>query len=49
VVDDLPPSIPVSSRELEVLETYLNSILDDLFGYSTGPRDNGADASADTG
>jgi hypothetical protein len=32
VVDNFPQSIPVSSRELDVVETYLDTVLDDAFG-----------------
>jgi hypothetical protein len=32
LVDELPTSIPVSTRELEVLETYLSGIIDGLLG-----------------
>jgi hypothetical protein len=30
VVDNFPTVVPVSQRELDVLETYLGSLLDDL-------------------
>jgi hypothetical protein len=30
VVDDFPTVVPVTQRELDVLETYLGSLLDDL-------------------
>jgi hypothetical protein len=32
VVDDFPQPIPVSSRELDVIETYLGALLDDALG-----------------
>ena len=31
-VDDFPEAIPVTARELEVIETYLNAVLDELSG-----------------
>ncbi|MBB3937397.1 hypothetical protein [Aureimonas phyllosphaerae] len=30
IVDDWPPSIPVTVREIEVIETYLGTLLDEL-------------------
>ena len=30
VVDDFPAAVPVTQRELDVLETYLGSLLDDM-------------------
>jgi hypothetical protein len=30
VVDDYPALVPVTQRELDVIETYLGSLLDDL-------------------
>jgi hypothetical protein len=30
--DDFPHCIPVSQRELEVIETYLGDLLDDMLG-----------------
>ncbi len=32
VFDDFPQIIPVSQRELEVIETYLNALLDGVLG-----------------
>jgi len=32
VVDDFPTSIPVTPRELDVIETYLGALLDDALG-----------------
>lgn len=32
VVDDLPEIVPVGSRELDVIETYLGPLLNELFG-----------------
>ncbi len=32
VFDDFPQIIPVSQRELEVIETYLNDLLDGVLG-----------------
>jgi hypothetical protein len=32
VSDDFPATIPVSERELEVIETYLGELLDDALG-----------------
>lgn len=32
VVDDFPAAIPVSQRELEVIETYLGDLLDGALG-----------------
>lgn len=32
VSDDLPASIPIGPRELDVIETYLNSLLADVIG-----------------
>ena len=32
VVDDFPQDIPVASRELDVIETYLGGLLDDALG-----------------
>jgi hypothetical protein len=34
-VDDFPEAIPVTARELEVIETYLSAALDELSGTST--------------
>ena len=34
-VDDFPEAIPVTARELEVIETYLNADLEELSGTST--------------
>ena len=34
VIDDFPAVVPVTQRELEVLETYLGSLLDDLLKRS---------------
>jgi len=31
-VDDFPEAIPVTARELEVIETYLSAVLDELSG-----------------
>ena len=30
IVDDFPAVVPVTQRELDVLETYLGSLLDDM-------------------
>jgi hypothetical protein len=30
IIDDFPAVVPVTQRELEVLETYLGSLLDEL-------------------
>ena len=30
VVDNFPPVVPVTQRELDVLETYLGSLLDEM-------------------
>jgi hypothetical protein len=32
VVDDFPHAIPVNPRELDVIETYLDALLDDALG-----------------
>jgi hypothetical protein len=32
VVDDLPQRVPVSQRELDVIETYLGDLLDEALG-----------------
>jgi hypothetical protein len=32
VVDDLPRRVPVSQRELDVIETYLGDLLDEALG-----------------
>src|SRR5262249_11707715 len=32
VVDNFPKAIPVASRELDVIETYLGALLDEAFG-----------------
>jgi hypothetical protein len=32
VVDDLPQRVPVSQRELEVIEAYLGNLLDEALG-----------------
>ena len=32
VIDDLPMYVPVTVRELDVIELYLQSVLDELFG-----------------
>jgi len=34
-LDDFPEAIPVTARELEVIETYLSAALDELSGTST--------------
>lgn len=34
VVDDFPAAVPVTERELDVLETYLGSLLDDMLKRS---------------
>jgi hypothetical protein len=34
-VDDFPEAIPVTARELEVIETYLNAALEELSATST--------------
>ena len=34
VVDDFPQEIPITRRELEVIETYLGALLDDVLGRS---------------
>jgi hypothetical protein len=33
VVDDYPEIVPVTQRELDVIETYLGSLLDDLLNH----------------
>jgi hypothetical protein len=33
VVDDCPQAVPVTQRELDVIETYLSSPLDDLLKH----------------
>jgi hypothetical protein len=35
VVDDYPEIVPVTQRELDVIETYLGSLLDDLLKHSS--------------
>jgi hypothetical protein len=35
-VDDFPEAIPVTARELEVIETYLSAALDELSGTTIG-------------
>jgi hypothetical protein len=32
VLDDLPAGLPVTHRELEVIETYLAALVDESFG-----------------
>jgi hypothetical protein len=32
ILDDLPQPIPVSQRELDVIETYLGDLLDEALG-----------------
>lgn len=32
VIDDLPMHVPVTVRELDVIELYLQNVLDELFG-----------------
>ena len=32
VADDLPHAIPLAQRELDVIETYLSALLDDVLG-----------------
>jgi len=32
VVDDLPQEIPITRRELDVIETYLGALLDEALG-----------------
>jgi hypothetical protein len=34
VVDDFPQAIPVAPRELEVIETYLGALLDDVLSQT---------------
>jgi hypothetical protein len=34
VCDNLPEIIPVNSTEIEVLETYISGMFDDIFNYS---------------
>jgi hypothetical protein len=34
VVDDFPQAIPVAPRELEVIETYLGALLDDVLSQA---------------
>jgi hypothetical protein len=34
VVDNLPAVVPVTQRELDVLETYLGSLLDDMLKHT---------------
>jgi hypothetical protein len=34
VVDDFPQAIPVASRELDVIETYLSALLDDVLSQT---------------
>ena len=43
VIDDLGPQIPICAAELEVIETYLGHVLDDLLASSTArpPSDKG--------
>jgi hypothetical protein len=38
-VDDFPEAIPVTARELEVIETYLSAALEELSGTSTIKND----------
>jgi hypothetical protein len=40
VVDDLPTAIPVTIRELELLEAYLGAVLDDLFKDASSSADS---------
>ena len=35
VVDDFPEIVPVTQRELDVIETYLGSLLDDLLKHNS--------------
>jgi hypothetical protein len=35
VVDDYPEVVPVTQRELDVIETYLGSLLDDLLKHNS--------------
>ena len=35
VVDDYPEIVPVTQRELDVIETYLGSLLDDLLKHTS--------------
>ena len=39
--DDLGPQIPISAAELDVIETYLGDLLDDLLASSTIKPDSG--------
>ena len=34
VVDDYPDLVPVTQRELDIVETYLGSLLDDLLKHN---------------
>jgi hypothetical protein len=40
VIDDFPLSVPVSHRELEVIETYLRAVLDEMIGVKTEADDD---------
>ena len=35
VIDDYPEIVPVTQRELDVIETYLGSLLDDLLKHTS--------------
>ena len=35
VVDDYPEHVPVTQRELDVIETYLGSLLDDFLKHTS--------------
>jgi hypothetical protein len=32
ILDDMPQAIPLARRELDVIETYLGTLLDDVLG-----------------
>lgn len=42
VVDNLPADIPITARELEVLETYLSDLIDQLLGDTLAGGDGSA-------
>ena len=40
VVDDFPAAIPVTPRELDVIEVYLGTLLDDVLGKRDSPENS---------
>jgi hypothetical protein len=41
VLDELPETIPITVRELEVIETYLGQLVDEVWAAKTGEPNSG--------